>query len=727
MTERVLIEGAVDPGFQRQVASLADGIRRVGEESEALAGAAASGTRQLGEETAKAAESTDRLGVSLRGVGEAARHLNEIRSAAVAFGEAALGAVRGVAELAGEQQRLNANSARLGLNFAQSAQGAGGFVTELQTMQLATALANRHLRVTQGELDVLARVGMARARDSGQEVSQVFEGMGDALVEGGEELGKFGQELLTVADDSHTASDRLGALVQTGRSVAPTMRTAADEVAAFEQSLRSAGRYISTGFIEETARLSQLTGQTRGIRTDAEEARRELEAMGRAAAFVLRGVADLAGIVVGAVAVSVRGLTGMMQGVAEAVRTRSFDGLRTGTAGAADDIRQTLAFINARVASLGALSADSQQRTSMDVAAGAAPASVSDLVVSSQEEGRDPITGRALRAANDNAGGRARAPRATLEDLMGRAFERSGAAAELPTLPGEMTPEQLRASGARIRDDIRLRREAEQRKGREAAERSGAFDALRARARTGRGDARTASEAALADLRDPAAQAEMAQQRALESQVERERAQTEERLRVQESFTEQWERLHRRQASATTAMVDVANGAITTFGQALGKHINLVMSGQESIGEGALNMMGEVVTAIGQEAIVKSAMELAEGIAAAAGVLTAPLAPGHFAASAAFAAVGVAALGAGALVSAARGGGGGASTPATPALPPPTQQDAAAAEGGRNITIVYGSGILGSPRELARHVRDVLEEGEQAGVRLPARVVERAA
>ena len=312
---------------------------------------------------------------------------------------------------------------------------------------------------------------------------------------------------------------------------------------------------------------------------------------------------------------------------------------------------------------------------------------------------------------------------------MGRAFERSGAAAELPTIVGEQTPEQLRASGARIRDDIRQRREAEQRKGREAAERAGAFDALRARSREGRRDARTSSEAALADLRDPAVQAEAAQQRALESQVERERAQTEERLRVQESFTEQWERLHRRQASATTAMVDVANGAITTFGQALGKHINLVMSGQESIGEGALNMMGEVVTAIGQEAIVKSAMELAEGIAAAAGVLTAPLAPGHFAASAAFAAVGVAALGAGALVSAARGGGGGgaAGAPVTPALPPPTQQDAAAAEGGRNITIVYGSGILGSPRELARHIRDTMEEGAQGGIVLPARVVERAA
>ena len=304
---------------------------------------------------------------------------------------------------------------------------------------------------------------------------------------------------------------------------------------------------------------------------------------------------------------------------------------------------------------------------------------------------------------------------------MGRAFERSGPAAGQPApFAGEMDPEQLAAVTEK---EIATRQAIA-----DATNRVSPLDALRARSREGRRDARTSSEAALADLRDPAAQAEAAQQRALESQVERERAQTEERLRVQESFTEQWERLHRRQASATTAMVDVANGAITTFGQALGKHINLVMSGQESIGEGALNMMGEVVSAIGQEAIVKSAMELAEGIAAAAGVLTAPLAPGHFAASAAFAAVGVAALGAGALVSAARGGGGGAAgAPVTPALPPPTQQDAAAAEGGRNITIVYGSGILGSPRELARHIRDTMEEGAQGGIVLPARVVERAA
>jgi hypothetical protein len=715
MTERILIEGSVDPPLLGQVHALANGIKRVGEESEKLAGAAAQGTRQLGEETAKAAQSTDRLGVSLRGVGEAARHLNEIREAAVAFGEAALGAVRGVAELAGEQQRLNANSARLRLDFAQAARGAGGFATEMQTMQLATNLANRNIRVTQSELDTLARVGMARARDAGQEVDEVFETIADSIIEGGEELGKFGQELLSVADESHNANDRLGALVSRAREVPETMRTASDEVARFESQLRQAGRYVSTGFVEEMARLQTVSSQTRGLRTDAEEARREMEALGRAGAYVLTQVGNVAGILVGAIAMSVRGIAGAFEGLGEAIRTRSLSGLRTGTAGAADDLRGIQQFIEARMASMTAMRADAGPRTS--AAAGAAEAAPVDLVVTAQGEGIDPITGRPIVAANTNAGSTAaRTQRPSLNDLMGRAFERSGPRVELGPGPGEMDAEQLAATDAKARESMQIT--------------TSPLDALRLRAREGRRDARTASEASLADARDPAVQAEQALQRALDTQVERERATSEERLRVQESFTDQWERLHRRQASATTASVDMANSAINKFGESFGKHVNLIISGQESVGEGVLNMVQEVVTGIGQEAIVKAAMSTAEGVAALAGVLTAPLAPGHFAAAGAYAAVGVAALGAGAILGAARGSGGGgaaAGTPATaPALPPPTQQDAEAA-GGRNLTIVYGGGILGSPRELARHVRDVLEEGEQAGVRLPSRVVERAA
>ena len=408
MTERILIEGSVDPPLLGQVHALANGIKRVGEESEKLAGAAAQGTRQLGEETAKAAQSTDRLGVSLRGVGEAARHLNEIREAAVAFGEAALGAVRGVAELAGEQQRLNANSARLRLDFAQAARGAGGFATEMQTMQLATNLANRNIRVTQSELDTLARVGMARARDAGQEVDEVFETIADSIVEGGEELGKFGQELLSVADDSHTATDRLSALVRTGRSVAPTMRTAADEVAAFESSLRSAGRYISTGFVDEMARLRDVTGTMRDGARDAAEFRREMDAIGRTAALMLTGIGNAAGIIIGGIATSVSvmvaGIAAAQAGL-HALATRGDAAAAARAAFESFGTRDVAEFTRNRVAGFGALFTDAGGRATAPAPAQSSTPASPDMVITSQELGQDPRTGRRITPANDNAGG----------------------------------------------------------------------------------------------------------------------------------------------------------------------------------------------------------------------------------------------------------------------------------------------------------------------------------
>ena len=96
-------------------------------------------------------------------------------------------------------------------------------------------------------LDALARVGMARAVDAGKNVEEVFDSIADSVVEGGEELEKFGSSLHGVADDSHTASDRLSALVARGREVTPAIRTAADEVARFRNELQRAQRTISEG------------------------------------------------------------------------------------------------------------------------------------------------------------------------------------------------------------------------------------------------------------------------------------------------------------------------------------------------------------------------------------------------------------------------------------------------------------------------------------------------
>jgi len=259
----------------------------------------------VGDKAQTATPKTQRLALSLSDFGNAARHVNELREFVTSLAESLVNAAERVGQLAGEQQRLDANSARMGLNFQQAAEQAGGFVSEMQTMQLATALANRNINVTQRELDALARVGMARAASAGKNVEEVFDSIGDSIVEGGEELEKFGSSLHSVADESHTASERLSALVQRGRDVTPAMRTAADNVASFRNELQQTGRYVSTGFVEEMARLREVTGSMREGATDAAEFRREMEAIGQTTALMLTGIGNAAGIVIGGIATSV--------------------------------------------------------------------------------------------------------------------------------------------------------------------------------------------------------------------------------------------------------------------------------------------------------------------------------------------------------------------------------------------------------------------------------------
>lgn len=764
MTERVLVEGSVDPGFQRQVAALADEIRRTRVAAEGL-GATGSSWEQF---RAQLSETQGRAGRFAAGMGEVTAGIAGGAAAAVAAGVA-------FGRLAA-QGDLNARAAAgVAGGYDGVSRATMGTVTALAAYRAQQALVNSGLRVAGDELATVARHAREH-RDVTQSAEEAVQELTEALRNGeAEGLRKYGIAVQQGATRAQTFENALRQMREAAQGTDPALRTSSESMDAMSSgagdavtalaalaaqglglnnvidNLSSDIRRLGDDLTELAARRAnaarnaseerertRLLEDVRQNRADVAQVLREQGLPTDMLPDPLNGLNRLSS----AQLTEVAGTLGSIRAEFDTMRRTSERDLLAGFARERSSVSGQLGRTSTENVATGLGANDAERAVDALRAArrGADPNAAADrrqvletrlrflsgqiIELLNPETQRDraaqPETPAAApatpAAANDNA----RPRRATIEDLMGRAFERSGSAAGQPApFAGEMDAEQLAAVAEK---EIATRQTLA-----EETNRVSPLDALRARARAGRGDARTASEAALADLRDPAVQAEAAQQRALESQVERERAQTEERLRVQESFTEQWERLHRRQASATTAMVDVANGAITTFGQALGKHINLVMSGQESIGEGALAMMGEVVTAIGQEAIVKSAMELAEGIAAAAGVLTAPLAPGHFAASAAFAAVGVAALGAGALVSAARGGGGGASTPATPTLPPPTQQDAAAAAGGRNITIVYGSGILGSPRDLARHVRDVLEEGEQAGVRLPARVVERAA
>lgn len=554
----------------------------------------------VGDKAQASAPKADRLAVSLRGVGEAARHINEVREFVTSFAESLINAAERVGQLAGEQQRLDANSARMGLNFQQAAQNAGGFVSEMQTMTLATALANRNIHVTQNELDALARVGMARAVSAGKNVEEVFDSIGDSIIEGGEELEKFGSSLHSVADESHTASERLTALVQRGNETSRTMSTAADDVARFRNELQQAGRYISTGFVEEMARLQTIGTTARQNTTDVVEMRREMEAAGRAAAYTLTLVADLGGIVIGTVAVAVRGLTGALQGLNSMLHGGTF---RDGTAGAAEDLRSLTDFINRRVASLSATSADTGPRTSAP--AEAAPARPSDLVVTSEELGEDPRTGRPIRRAGGGGGSGSAPRRATIEELMGRAFERTGPRAEVPGVLGEQTSEQLRASTERIREGIRAQREANQRKGREAYERSD--EGLRAGVERERTAAR--------------------EQRSLEERRDQYR-----------TFTDEMEQLSARRINVAREEAEFVNNSFQSMGRAFATHLTAFVEGREELGTALQGMLSDTLKMISQEAAAKAGLELAGGFAALA-TYRYDAAAQHFAASGIYTAV----------------------------------------------------------------------------------------
>lgn len=789
MTERILIEGSVDPGFQRQVAGLADELRRTRTAAEGI-GATGSSWEQF---RAQLSESSSRASRFAAGMGEVTAGIAGGAAAAVAAGVA-------FGRLAA-QGDLNARAAAgVAGGYDGVSRATMGTVTALAAYRAQQALVNSGLRVAGDELATVARHAREH-RDVTQSAEEAVQELTEALREGEEGgLRKYGIAVQQGATRAQTFESALRQMREAAQGTEPALRTASESMdtmssgasdavtalaalAAQGLGLNNVVNNLSTDIRRLGDDLTELAARRANAERNASEERersRLLEDVRQNRANVAQVLRDQ-GLptdmlpdpsnslnrlssaqlteVAGTLA-SIRAefdtmratnerdvLTGFARersSVSGQLNTTSTENVATGL-GANDAERAVSALRAARRGVDPNAAADRRQvlETRLRFLSGQIvellnPAAPRDSAAVAAAPEAAPA---APAAANDNA----RPRRATIEELMGRAFERSGPAAGQPApFAGEMDPEQLAAVTEK---EIATRQAIA-----DATNRVSPLDALRARSREGRRDARTSSEAALADLRDPAAQAEAAQQRALESQVERERAQTEERLRVQESFTEQWERLHRRQASATTAATDAANSAITSFGQAFGKHVNLILDGEEDVGEAALNMVQEVINAIGQEAIVKSAMELAEGIAAAAGVFTAPLAPGHFAASAAFAAVGAAALGAGAIVGAARGqsfsgarpvlddeeidpetgkrrkkSGSSGGSGSSPALPPPTQADAAAAGAGQNITIVYGSGILGSPRDLARHIRDTMEEGAQGGIVLPARVVERAA
>lgn len=156
------------------------------------------------------------------------------------------------------------------------------------------------------------------------------------------------------------------------------------------------------------------------------------------------------------------------------------------------------------------------------------------------------------------------------------------------------------------------------------------------------------------------------------------------------------------EAKLTQGYADSIVGAFDKIGSAITRHVELVASGQETIGQAVLAGTHEVTKAIAMEALPRSLMELAAGFAALANPVTAPTAPLHFTAAAVYGGVaagaglvaGVTGALGGAGAPAAAAGATGAARAASGATPPPREEAAAP------VSIYLNSTVPPGPREL---------------------------
>jgi hypothetical protein len=569
---------------------------RVTEASEtiALLNRIATAVEGTGRAADQAEEKAKGFGASLESVGEKARHLNELREAAMSLAQGLLSAAESIAALATEQQTLDANTARLGLNFQEAASSAGGFVSQMQTMTLATAMANRGVNLTQQELNALARIGMQRARDTGKQVEEVFEALGESIIEGGEELTKFGSNLQRVSSDTGTVNERMSILVQNAQRIPPAMQTASDRVNAFKESLTDATRTLSEGFIAEMERLYRLPDPFEERARSAEDMRQSLSNLGRTAALIVVSLGETAAGLVAYIGHAVGTLVVGIASIAPAIDALIHRG---------DAIRAATTFIREHAGPeslIGMMGSFGERRFSRVQAIGA-DFFLGRTEVPTDELGEGGAAGgtqpdrqaRRGPAAPRGGGGGARAAAPpdmviTAEEITAR--ERALAASDAAYMERRrITDEHIRAMQDELdRDRETLREEVAQRDRERAEQEFAQSDAgLRAQAQS-------------------------------EQIAERERRTMDYRLRSQRSFTDEMENLAMRRMTLAEHEAGMVNGAFNAMGRAFSDHLTAFIEGREELGTALQGMLADTLKTISQEAAVKAGLELAGGFAALA-------------------------------------------------------------------------------------------------------------
>jgi len=532
------------------------------------------------------------------------------------------------AALADEQARLDTASRDLGLNFDAAAASAGRFVDETEAMGVANRFAAADIRLTQQQLNDVMRVAGASADMLGTDTAGAVDTLREALIRGREGgLERFGQGLAALSGESHTVEERFAALHARAGEMAQATDTATDRLNRFKDSLQDSERTFASAFVQEIARLATVGEGIQGATDNAEEFQRTIAAVGATAASVATRVVLGVGIIGGAIGTVVGGLTGMVQLAAAATHGIAAFNAERDRLQREGLAAQSVGMVQDAINRLEAIEAESEQRTTAAVETiqrvrAVAPTRVTDphstpaTSIRAAVAAPSDMTFSADQAAADQL--------ADIDRLLGINRAQSAEMATRAVVDGLIREEAARQQSV-VEHEATLAQER---------------------------------ELAIQNADIAAAQSSMADQIA-----DKERQRLDRQSEAHESYTGRMAEMYSTQMDGIGALASFTKSAFDAMGTAVGDHVTAIVTGRESVGVALQGMASDMLLAIGKQAMVKGAFELAEGFGALAGVYTAPLAPGHFAASAAYFAVGALATAAGAAIAPA-------SAPTAPAAAP---------------------------------------------------------
>lgn len=637
-------------------------------------------------DTEEAAKKTDgavlRFGRSLNNIarGDFAEY---VRTAAQ-WGQA-------VAEGAARSEAHERAVRSLGSAYDAVAQQTNGAVTAEQALRMQQGLSQSGLRISAEQLGVATRAAREYAIATGTDAAQALDQLSDAL-RGGEAEGlrRFGVTLESNTTRSQAFSSALQQLSAQQRAMGPSAQTMAESNEALS---RSFGELTDMVF-GSLAKWVDLQGNINGVTT----ALREMAQVAQQGGDIWDQLSNLIGGGQAARdnAASTRDLNARLER-----RQRYNSAIRSarGRIQGADSVEFADADMNLnqgqqealirRIESarsleeVQAIADDSRGIRGDNLAARARVAAAS----AARRQAEERVTATARTAGGNGGGASYNSSRFDLADQVNALFvllRESGLGSptsrratyasstrELGDLLGTITGQ---ASGAGYR--TLQRRPGEDMATFLARSSQGANDFL-----TSRRDALQAERQAIRDKQASQAEFEAeAEQARLERERGKSEAQTEAdrasaayqrtqsaRGDVATQFGAQFVPAAEATKTAAEQMAEGVKGAFDTMTGAIKSHVAAVIEGRESIGEALRAIAHETLMSLAQEAIGRSLMETAAGIAALTNPITAATAPGHFAAAGVYAAVaGLAGLGAyatNAPTAAASAGAGGSRIP----------------------------------------------------------------